>query len=659
MQFIHPQFLYALAFLAIPILIHLFNFKKTKTVYFSNISWLKQVDQQTKAQSKIKHWLLLLTRLLLLTAIIFAFAQPYIPGNKENSNAERFVSIYIDNSFSMEGDAQAGQLLDIAKQYAYNIVTGYGSSHKFQILSNDFLGKQQRFVSSAKAEQWITEIELSPALKNLNQVLERQKNALANSNSNIEHYIISDFQNGFGQTPNLEYDRVNLIPILRENVENISIDSAYFSSPIFNNGKSVSLAVRYTNNSNRAYNNIPVTLSISGVQKAFGNVSLEPKEQKWKELPFTPIQGQYQLGLIQIQSDPINFDNSLYFNFELKDQINIYHIYSKTKNKGINTLYNKEGYAYQAVTENTIDLDQALSADMLILDELELLSSGHIAAIKDFANNGGTLVLIPSTNLRLSNNLLSSLNQSPIAISNLDSLRIGNLELQHPLFHQVFNGKVDKPIYPVFKQFFESRFEGEQIIKLENGAPLLGVFDFGKGQVFQFFAPLNVKNSDFIKNNLFVPTFINLAFLSQDQSKLFYTLGQDKLIPTKSTNAVTLNIKNEQFDFIVEQSNQQFLAPSELRVSGHYNVIHKEKRLSGLSFNYNRSESDLSFWNLGQIKDFVTSQVSGNWKLVELEFDQIQAEIKLQNTGVSYWKLCVIFALGFLLIETLLMRIFN
>ena len=79
MKFLYPQFLYALAVVAIPIILHLFNFKKFKTVYFSNVRFLKEVKQQTKAKSELKHILILLSRILALSSLVLAFAQPYVP----------------------------------------------------------------------------------------------------------------------------------------------------------------------------------------------------------------------------------------------------------------------------------------------------------------------------------------------------------------------------------------------------------------------------------------------------------------------------------------------------------------------------------------------------------------------------------------------------
>ena len=77
MNFLYPNFLWAISLIAIPIAIHLFNFRKYKKVYFSDISLLKNVNTQTKKQSKLKHILVLISRILALTCLVFAFSYPY------------------------------------------------------------------------------------------------------------------------------------------------------------------------------------------------------------------------------------------------------------------------------------------------------------------------------------------------------------------------------------------------------------------------------------------------------------------------------------------------------------------------------------------------------------------------------------------------------
>ncbi|WP_309597403.1 BatA domain-containing protein [Flavobacterium davisii] len=78
MQFKHPEILYFLFLLIIPVIVHLFQLRKFKKEYFTNVRFLKELIIQTRKSSKIKKYLLLATRLLLLATLILAFAQPFL-----------------------------------------------------------------------------------------------------------------------------------------------------------------------------------------------------------------------------------------------------------------------------------------------------------------------------------------------------------------------------------------------------------------------------------------------------------------------------------------------------------------------------------------------------------------------------------------------------
>src|SRR5687768_11450579 len=123
LTFAYPAFLWALAALAIPVIIHLFSFRRYKTVYFPNVAFLQEVKQQTDSRTRLKHWLVLLSRLLLLTFLVFAFAQPsFRKNNVEVKTGKNAISIFIDNSFSMQQTDAEQTLLERARKKAYEVL---------------------------------------------------------------------------------------------------------------------------------------------------------------------------------------------------------------------------------------------------------------------------------------------------------------------------------------------------------------------------------------------------------------------------------------------------------------------------------------------------------------------------------------------------------
>ena len=117
MKFVYPEFLWAFGVLIIPIIIHLFNFRKYKVLYFSSLKFIQFVDQQTRSTQKLKHLLVLIARILAFSFLVIAFAQPFIPAAKDNSKGGKpVIAIYIDNSFSMSMKGKEGELISEARE---------------------------------------------------------------------------------------------------------------------------------------------------------------------------------------------------------------------------------------------------------------------------------------------------------------------------------------------------------------------------------------------------------------------------------------------------------------------------------------------------------------------------------------------------------------
>ena len=132
MQFKHPEILYFLFLLVIPILVHLFQFRRFKKEYFTNVKLLKEIQIQTRKSKSIKKWLLLATRLLLLVALIIAFAQPFFTA-KDPQNKENELIILLDNSFSMQAKGAKGELL---KRSIQELLESFPENKTFSLLTN-------------------------------------------------------------------------------------------------------------------------------------------------------------------------------------------------------------------------------------------------------------------------------------------------------------------------------------------------------------------------------------------------------------------------------------------------------------------------------------------------------------------------------------------
>ena len=171
MLFTNPLILWGLLAVLIPIIIHLFNFQRYKKVYFTNVRFLQQLQQQSRRQSVLRHWLALLFRILAIAFLVLAFAKPYIPSTLGSfPEASGAVGIYIDNSFSMETEGYKGFLIDEALDKAKDIVANHSRSDKFNLLTNDFMGIHHRLVAGDELVNFLDQTEISPSVKNIAEV---------------------------------------------------------------------------------------------------------------------------------------------------------------------------------------------------------------------------------------------------------------------------------------------------------------------------------------------------------------------------------------------------------------------------------------------------------------------------------------------------------
>jgi hypothetical protein len=237
MMCVYPAFLWALTAISVPIIIHLFNFKRYKKVYFTNVRFLKELQLESQSKSRLKELLILLARILTITTLVLAFAQPVlIDKAADKSNlSQKTVGIYIDNSFSMEAVNKQGPLLENAKILARNIVNAFKNNDKFHLITNEFKGKHQRVLSKDDVLQEIAEIKISPVTRKYSDVLTRQNEFLKQESSNIQLYAITDAQKSTFNIADIKNDsltKVTIVPVFGAEIKNVFIDSCWFETPI-------------------------------------------------------------------------------------------------------------------------------------------------------------------------------------------------------------------------------------------------------------------------------------------------------------------------------------------------------------------------------------------------------------------------------------------
>lgn len=677
MKFLYPEFLYASAAIAIPIIIHLFNFRRYKRVMFTNVKFLKEVQQETKSKQRLKHLLVLAARILAILFLVGAFAQPYIPvAEQEVKAGQKSVSIYIDNSFSMDAVGPDGELLQVAKNKARAILDAYQPSDRFQLITNDFNAVGQRLLSKDDFLKRLEEVKSTPSSKKLTEIINKQRSILAKSNG-VENiaYVISDGQESIADIEDLEKDSnvlVQLVQLKANKRANVSVDSVWLTTPFIQLNQPAKLWVKLTNYGDADLEAIPVNLKINGVQKALASVSINADRSQEIEMTFTVTNSGWQNAEISILDNPVVFDDKFYFSFNVASSLPILTINGEEESQFINTVYSlEELYELTNVNVKQIDYSSFGKYKFIILNEVVNYSTGLQQELKKFCEAGGSILVIPSgkngADLSTVNSFLASLN-IPAYGGVVDGKQpVASVDNENELLKEVFEKPTNVTnllkVNKTYKVLSSGLNVQEVLIKLQDGTPFLAKYTVNDGAAYVTSTPLNADWNNFTQEAgaLFVPLMLNMALYSSDVQSLYNIIGKGDLV--QLTNTINLKdeinkLKKGDFEIIPEfigKDNKAYLSDNgEIEEAGNYNLVDNNGQVKQIvAYNYDRKESNTKYISAERLEELAGEK---NIKIIDSSTENIARAAMLNTEGVKLWWWCIILVLFFLAIEVFLLR---
>ncbi len=672
MQFLFPAFLFALAALAIPVIIHLFYFRRFKKIYFTNVRFLREVKEETSARSKLRNLLVLLARMLALAALVFAFAQPFIPLDAEVKTGNKAVGIFIDNSFSMNALSRDVPLIDKARQRAREIVEAYAETDRFQVLTNDFEGRHQRLVSKEEALALIDEVKISPAVRTLSEVVARQKQALASGPEPVEvAYLISDFQKNISDLRNWpdSVPEINFIPLQSVQERNIAIDTAWFEAPVQMLSQTNRLIVKVRNYSNAPAENIRLAIKYDGQTKPAGTLSIAPGATATDTVSITILRTGLHEAELSVTDYPVQFDDRYYFSFYVAEQVKVLVIHDEAPNRFLMAAF--AGMPYFQATPmpvRNLEFSQFPQYQLIVLDQAREISSGLAAELNRYLRSGGNVLLFPSRNAGLQgyNAFLQGLGANPFVAFDETPRSIGSVNMEEFVFRDVFDNKNANLRLPSTKGNFRtnrSNARAEEILlTYRDGSPFLSKYQVEQGHVYVCTAPLDENYSDLVRNGeIFIPMLYKTAISSARNNRIAYTIGRSELIETDHKapgSQIVYKLRGPSGEFIPEQrivGSRLYLTPgNQVTQAGIYDLfINSEEVLGKLAFNFDRKESDLACYPPDELQTLVGARI----KVLTVKDEAVlTSKIEERSQGISLWRWFVVAALVFLAIEVLLLR---
>ncbi len=650
MQFKHPEILYALFLLLIPILVHLFQLRRFEKIPFTNVQFLKKIELQTRKSSKLKKLLILSTRLLLFTTLIIAFAQPFI-GKITNTNKQH-TSIYLDNSLSMQVKGDSGELLKKAIQ---DIIETFSTTSSIHLYTND---NKWMNLTSQELKNALLTLEYCPLEKDLESVLldihtdlKKQKNTMNNI------FLISDFQNTLDSNDNIHIDSTKVYSVVQvqpAKKTNISLDSVYIAAK---NDETISLKV-ITKSFNRTATKIPVSLYDDDI--LLGKSTIDILENSSAEVEFTIPFDKTINGRITTTDDNFNFDNELYFSINQVDKINVLAIGNVTSY--LSKIYNSDEYNFKDITLNNLDYNSLIDQNLIVLNEIESIPNSLISGVSTAIKKGTHLVIIPHINSNLTsyNSLFKALNIGNINSKNDNEISITDIKFTHPFFTSVFEKSIKNFQYPKVNNYYNTNLRNSTaIVSFENENPFVAQIRKNNSTIYWLASAINNDNSNFKNSPLIVPVFYNFGKYSYTYSQLNYVIGNVNEIEIKASlqKDAILNISTNESSFIpmqqVGNTSVKITTDNLPTKAGIYAVKNKDKALKNIAYNYNRKESVPVYKDL---KGVLNEKSNTNY------YNSVKQAFTVNNSSyktTNLWIFFLISSILFLVIELLLLKFFK
>lgn len=678
MSFAHPAFLWGLLLIGIPVVVHLFHFRRYRTLYFSNTRFLQALQTENKRQSQLRKRIILSLRILAVASIVLAFAQPYRNRQADTfRNGNAHVQLYIDNSFSMENAASEGNLLNEAKNKAMAIVDAFGESDVFMLLTNDKEARHGRFMGKADIKKEIAALQPSPCSQSLDDMMQYGlRHLAAEKGKNKQLFLLSDFQLSTCPLPKLPSDTtvlVHFVPLEAATADNLFIDSCWFESPLFLSGQECRLRAVLRHSGRNDLDKVPVKLFVNGRQKAIATADIKAGGRALLDMVFTAEGEGWQRACLEITDYPVTFDDRFYFSFQISSQLPVCRIAAGQENPYLNALFAEDSaIAYLNMPLQQMDYSQVETQRLLILDQAENPGNSLLQALRDYVEKGGNLLVIPSRNAdkALQNEVNRAFGLG--AFTQLDTHRgkVTEIRWEHRLYAEAMDApdeNMDMPM--VFKHYRLENTLGsgkETLLRLENGDDFLNVQHVGSGCVYLLTTPIDDAFTSFQRHALFVPSLYNMALFTNEPSRICHTLGANEPIPIEkdavsADELPTLRSEDGNFSCIPEVRrtyNQcDVFVHDQLREAGNYLLCRKETAVAALAFNYDRRESVLDYWKTSDLKqysrnvrntDVLTNRNLSRGKLAE------QVGTARRGSGRWLW-----LALLLLAAETFLLRLWK
>lgn len=646
MIFLNPFAFWGLLFISVPIIIHLFEFRRVKRVEFSNVSFLRKVEVRTGSRNKLRRLLILACRILFILFVVLAFAQP-----SRNTNSPMLdKAIYLDNSASMEVKNSNGlELLYVGSEALKNSFSQSTGNSEVKVFTNEWNSKF--YLSDRKSMSTLDQITFSPRSIPITSVLDRLS-------TELEVVLISDFQkSSFGNPETLQFDSnqfVHLKKLATAGVSNIFIDTAYLDSPLGLPSQN-KLLVHLRNVGDVDRENVLVRLKRGDIQLSSVAKDVSANSSLLIEFQFSQdesIGGEYS---IEVDDPVVGFDNRYFLSIPRVSNVNVLILTDGHRNS-----YLEQAFANPALFNVQVSSISSIgptleTSDLIILNEIEDIPSWLGDRLNGY---DGSILIVPSKTMN-SGSYHSGLGLIVRPSQDTAFYTFNRKSLEAPIFSGVFKHLTEQINLPHGKNFHLLE-NAESLIELSSKRPYLS----RSGSIFFLSGPIDDIATTFHKHSLFLPVLYQLSIFNQVPPVLAFNLDSRSIV--LETDSLFQNgktrLSGEYGSFVPSfrftKNSVVLEVPDVLEEPGNYHLINDQDTLRSIAFNISKQESDIRAYSLAELEEIIAGNPRVSVELIVDERDLAEPG-GTEDGRIPLWKYALILALIFMVTEIILLRFFK
>jgi len=690
MTFLNPAILIGLAAATIPIIIHLLNLRKLKKIEFSTLIFLKELQKNKIRRVKLKQWLLLALRVLIILLIVTAFARPTLEGvsiGGTTSAAKTTALFVLDDSFSMSVVDQNGSYINQAVQTIKELLSNLeeGDEAGLILISGDTDGEVPITTNINSVAEKLKNINVSNASGTINSALIKASNLILESkNFNKEIYLLSDFQENrvaieqnltdLGQTLN-EQVKLYSFDYSGKDVYNIGISKLKVVTKIFEINKPISLEATITNYSNQTVNNLVVSLFVGGKRSAQKSINLESNKTKVVQLEGTANENGFVDIIVEIEDDEVSVDNKRFSSIFIPEKISVLLLYDEFSDIRFVKLALQSAAANGNLELDEKPLSKIGAIKLNNYDAVIIIGSKVIdrfVGLRKFLTDGGGVIIFPSSKPELTGfqGMLNSLNlpqaKELIFYSEQTNKTVDfeKIDYDHPLLQNIFRDEQKKEIEsPIIQNYYKisPMGKGKSIISLLDGSSFLSEFDFERGKIFVFNVPPVLEWSDFPIKSIFAPIiYKSVIYISaEDRSEAEYIAGEPLNINiSRRTLPIIKVVRPDRSEDLINLNgnDSDFLNYSKTYLAGNYKIYFGVDLLETISVNTDQLESNINYISDDEFEDYL-KEINFKGAHIKITKGEDPVTLILQaRFGSELWRYFLIVAFLLALIEMTIAR---